>query len=215
MTIHFLAPEDKNKWHPIWKECFNIWTQTKYNLNIWTDEGIDKLLQEDDNEFYEEYLNKLDKIYKLDYVRYIILEKYGGAYFDMDVELKIDFLQWIDNKTVYLLEGSIGELVTNAIMITYKECKLWSKIKDKARFNIIKNFELAKQDNYHTVELVGPLFLSKWIAHFWNLQRQQTNPFPNIELLGYHQFNNPLNNFYFTRHGSTHTWGGLNQNYSI
>ena len=95
MTIHFLAPEDKDKWNPIWEKCFNTWAQTKHDINVWTDEGIDKLLQEDDIYFYENYLNKLDNIYKFDYVRYIILEKYGGAYFDIDIELVNNFFLFI------------------------------------------------------------------------------------------------------------------------
>tara|TARA_R110000803_G_scaffold154712_1_gene219493 strand:+ start:76 stop:723 length:648 start_codon:yes stop_codon:yes gene_type:complete len=212
MTVHFLAPEDENKWHPIWKKCFNIWTQTKYNLNIWTDKGVDKLLQEDDNEFYEEYLSKLDKIYKLDYVRYIILGKYGGAYFDMDVEYKIDFLPLLDKKTNYILEGSIGELVSNAIMITYEGCDMWSFLKDKAKFNIIKNFTLAKEKPYNTVKLVGPLFLSKWVSYLWNYQTAQNVTKPYIELLGWHQFNNPNSTLSFTTHATTHTWGGMEEN---
>ena len=212
MIIHLLAPKDKSKWPETWHHCYNILLNSPHDISIWNDEGIEKELREHDNEFYEEYLSKLDKIYQIDYVRYIILNKYGGAYFDLDVELIIDFLPLLNSNTTYILEGGIGELVSNAIMITYKECSIWEHILQKAKYNIIQNFNLAQQDNFNTVKLVGPLFLSSFVAKFWNLQRIQKTHSPNIELLSWQQFNNPLSTFSFTKHHSTHTWGGMKDN---
>jgi mannosyltransferase OCH1-like enzyme len=212
MIIHLISTIPKHKWPPIWHKCYNIFQNLPYEVKLWNKEDIVNLTLEHNKEFYKEYLSKLDEIYLIDYVRYIILDKFGGAYFDLDIELVVDFLPLLDSKTVYLLEGGLGELVTNAIMITYKECDLWEHILTKAKFNIIKDFELAKQNQFNTTKLVGPQFLSNWVAKFWNSLRQQRAYLPNIELLGYEQFNNPLNTFSFTKHYSTHVWGGHKEN---
>lgn len=212
MTIHLIAPENKESWPEIWHICYNSFIKTKHDICIWDDKGIENLLREDDEKFYENYLSKLHIIYQIDYVRYIILEKYGGAYFDMDVELIIDFLPLLNQETIYILEGSVGELVSNAIMISYKGSNLWQRIKTKSKFNIIQNFRYAQENPHNTVDLVGPIFLSKWISHFWNLQRRQRTSIPNIELLGYHQFNNFYSTLSFSKHYSTHVWGGTEEN---
>ena len=216
MIIHLIAAGkmgDFNNWPSIWKKCYDKFTKSQHDISIWDDKGIEKELREYDNEFYEEYLSKLDIIYQIDYVRYIILDKYGGAYFDLDVELMVDFLPLLHKKTTYFLEGSFGELISNAIMITYKESNIWESIISKAKFNIIQNFETAKQNNYNTIKLIGPLFLSSWVARFWNNQRLQKTSSPNIELLGYQQFNTALSSFSFSKHHSTHIWGGVEENY--
>ena len=120
MNIHLIAPQDKSKWPDIWHECFESLIKSKHNINIWNDKGIEQLLREDDNEFYNEYLNKLHIIYQIDYVRYIILEKYGGAYFDMDIKIIDDsFSDLLDNNTIYILEDRRNVmLVAGAFMLS-------------------------------------------------------------------------------------------------
>ena len=215
MIIHLISTLPESKWPKEWKHCYNRWKSGPYQIKLWGKEDIIKELIADDKEFYNNYLSKLDKIYQIDYVRYIILNKYGGAYFDMDVELIVDFIPLLNKKTTYILEGSIGELVSNAIIITYKEANMWEHIIERAKHNIIQYFSIAQQDNYNTVKLVGPLFLSKWIANFWNIQRIQKISSPNIELLGWGQFQNPYSTFAFTKHYSTHIWGGQQNNNAI
>ena len=215
MTIHLIIVgkyQDKKNWPGVWSACFESLSKSEHDICIWNDEDIDKILNDDDQEFCEKYLNKLDIIYKIDYARYVILEKHGGTYFDMDIELRMDFLPLVDPQTTYILEGSMGELVSNAIIITYKGCSIWGFIKDKAKFNIIQYFNLAKENSFNTVKLIGPLFLSKWVANFWNVSSLQKSNKPRIELLGFHQFNNPLNTLSFTKHHSTHVWGGNKEN---
>lgn len=213
MTIHLITVgkySNKQNWPKIWHKCFNSLSTTQHNIRFWNDDDIENILIKHDKEFYINYLSKLNIIYKIDYVRYIILNEYGGAYFDMDIEYRMDFLPLLDKETTYILEGGLGELVTNAIMITYKKCTLWKYIINKAKFNIINHFELAKQDPSNTLKLVGPLFLSKWLADFWNRQRLNKISEPHVELLGHPQFGNAGNTLTFTRHHSTQTWGNNN-----
>jgi hypothetical protein len=214
MKIHFLAPEDKNKWHPLWDECFNTWAQTKHDLNIWTDKGIDQLLKEDNEEFYTEYLNKLDNIYKFDYVRYIILKKYGGAYVDMDVELVNDFFPLLDPNIIYMMEGTNGTYVENSIMISpiqdpnkpynqkshYEKAsyEIWGRIKSMAKNNIIRRFDEINNNSKLVIEVVGPGMLSTFFSKLKNSLL--------YDILGYYNFNNPNSTLSFTKHHYSGTW---------
>lgn len=208
MIIHFLAPKDKNKWHPIWHTCFNTWTKTNYDLNIWTDEGVDKLLQEDDNEFYKEYLNKLHPVYKWDYVRYIILEKYRGAYFDMDVELvDSSFFNKLHPNKVYIKEGDAGSYLENSIIISQSKFfdTMWRRIKIYTKNLLIDNFKKAKTDSFYTMELVGPDALAKFFANYVR-GKELTKKEKLFEILSHEHFGSLTNEISFTRHYFTSTW---------
>ena len=131
MLIHLIAPKDQTKWLEVWHHCYNIWKSTPYKIKMWHDEDVDQLLKEDDEEFFD-ILNTLSPIYKFDYVRYLILEKFGGAYFDMDVELIINFIPLLNPNKIYLSEGENNCLISNHIMISPPDFLFW--------FNIKKNF---------------------------------------------------------------------------
>jgi hypothetical protein len=203
MTIHFLAPEDRSKWHPTWEKCFESWVQTKYNINVWTDEGIDKLLQEDDKEFYNEYLNKLDPIYKFDYVRYIILENYGGMYVDMDVELiDISFMDKIDSEKIYLMEGTGGTYIENSLIISPLDNvnkQFWQRIKMSAKTNIMKKIDQCA-NYYNVIWIVGPQLISKF---FIREDPKRTY----YDILAWEHFGNVDGTFNFTKHHQTSVYG--------
>ena len=203
MTIHFLAPEDKNKWHSVWKKCFNTWTKTSYDLNIWTDEGIDGLLQKDDNEFYYNYLNQIDPIYKFDYVRFIILEQYGGIYSDMDIELIENFIPMLNPNKIYMMEGDIGELYSNCLMTSPNDNatqEVWRTLKLFCKQRIIDNFELCK-DKYNVMRMVGPFAISEWFAKYFN----EFN-LPKVGVLSKYHFSQIDSDISFSKHYSTNTW---------
>ena len=209
MTIHLLAPKDQNKWHPIWKKCYNIWKNSPYTLKLWDNSSIDILLKEDDKEFFE-IIDILPKIYKLDYVRYVILEKFGGAYFDIDVELYIDFLPLINSNKIYLMGSNASkETVHNSIMISSVEHSLfWSDLKDHIKFKIKNNINMCSNLNsilpIGTIvrETVGPIVLSEYI-------KSNRSNIP-VEILAYQHFNRGSNEIKFTHHHQTGVWGIIN-----
>jgi mannosyltransferase OCH1-like enzyme len=204
MTIHFLAPEDKDKWGPIWHKCFESWSQTKHDISVWTDEGIDKLLVEDDEEFYINYLNKIPNIYKWDYVRYIILERYGGMYVDMDVELVDDsFFNKLDPYKSYFMEGTLGTLIENSLMISplNLDLTLWNRLKMRAKTLIISNFEDCNNP-YKVIHYVGAWMISEIVLKYFS-----NKPFERkYEILGCHQFANLDSTISFTKHHQTSVW---------
>lgn len=197
MTIHLIAPKNKNKWSEIWHKCYNIWESSPYKIKMWNDEDVDQLLKKDDAEFFD-IINKLDPIYKFDYVRYVILEKFGGAYFDMDVEVLIDFIPLLNPNKIYLSEGEKNCLISNHIMISPPEFIFWYNIKNYAKQKLIKNFSKCKDSEFWTIETVGPIALSNFLLK---------NPLNyKYTLLSIHQFSNIDSSLSFSKHHSTNSW---------
>lgn len=220
MTIHLIAAgkyENQENWPPIWHKCFESLIKSKHNINIWDTEGIKKLIKEEDTEFYNEYLNKLDIIYQIDYVRYIILKKYGGAYMDMDVELVRDFFPLLNPDIIYIMEGTPGTYVENSIIISptqdpnktpeqksHKEriyYEIWDRVKNTAKNNIIRRFKEIPTNKKLIIELTGPGMLSTYFSKINN------PPFsPVYDILGYYQFGNVNSTLSLAKHHYSGVW---------
>ena len=197
MTIHLIAPKDQKKWPEIWHHCYNIWKTSPYEIRMWDDEDVDQLLKEDDEEFFN-IINELNPIYKFDYVRYVILEKFGGGYFDMDVELTIDFIPLLDPNKIYISEGENNCLISNHIMISPPEFLFWYNIKNYTKQKLIKNLSKCKDSEFWTIETVGPLALSNFLVKH-QLGYQYT-------LLSTHQFSKVNSSLSFSKHHNSKSW---------
>jgi mannosyltransferase OCH1-like enzyme len=172
---------------------------------MWHDEDIDKLLKEDDEDFFTNYLNKLKPIYKYDYVRYLILEKFGGAYFDMDVEIIRDFIPLLDPTVIYIMEGPFSQYLENSIMISPPEYLVWNNIKNYCKINVVKNFQKCKSHDFWVVEMVGPKAMSYYFAKHK----------PPFEILSYHHFYNAQSTLSFSKHHTTNSWINTPRPYKI
>ena len=203
MIIHLLAPKDQSKWHELWQHCYNIWKTSPYTIKIWNDEDIDQLLKEDDEEFFTT-LDTLPPIYKFDYVRYIILEKFGGSYFDMDVEIIKDFFPLLDKKLPYFMEGTGGTLVENSIIIDsiIPNPHFWNRFKKFAKRKVIENLDKCHL-SYNVLHYVGPWMMTEMLIK--NFDKDL-----DYSILGYEQFANPKNSISFSRHYQTHFWNDRN-----
>ena len=205
MIIHLIAPKDKTKWHGSWHHCYKSWKDCPYKIKMWSDSDVDNLLKEDDKEFFE-ILNTLPSIYKWDYVRYVILEKFGGAYFDMDVEI-IDgsFFKMIPSNKMLFMEGTSGTYLENSIMITPINLlfrKYWKGLKHNAQYSI-KNTPKSDLIYQNVVFKVGAGLISKFfLDRLLNVPEER-----HWEILGYHQFGCPNNNgITFTKHYHSSIW---------
>jgi mannosyltransferase OCH1-like enzyme len=209
LLIHLLAPKDKDKWIPLWEHCYKFWESSNYNIILWDDTSIDNLLKKDDNDFFKE-LNFLPKIFKLDYVRYLILEKFGGAYFDLDIEVKLDFLPFLSTQRTYLMEAtSKEEIVQNSIMISLDKTPFstyfWNTVRNYSKSKIINNPKICRDEfsilpkwtNVRT--MVGPIMLSE-------VYKPHLND-PNIQLLSHLHFNCFPHDFKICIHHQTGKWG--------
>ena len=174
--IHLIGPKNKNEWKPVWKHCFNYWENSSYNIMLWTDEDIDAYLKKDDLHFFNQ-LNQLPRIYKYDYIRYVILRDIGGAYFDLDVEIVRDFLPLLDPNSVYLLGGGLLDShVSNAINLHLE-------------FFLTLSLEAV-------LHITGPDAISKYIA----LSRTHINVLSNLH------FGDTGSNLTFSKHHLTNNW---------
>ena len=173
MTIHLIAAgelENPSKWSKLWHRCYNIWKSSPYEIKLWGDEAIDELLKEDDKEFFTT-LNTLHPIYKWDYIRYLILEKFGGAYFDMDVEI-IDpsFFSKLKQGEIYIAEGDWNCHLSNHILINLNPTPtnklIWNSLKEKSKQKIYANLEKCLDNPTHTLYVAGPIFLSTFSSKY-------------------------------------------------
>ena len=202
MVIHLIAPKDQSKWSKKWHYCYKSWKYCPYEIKMWHDENIDQLLREDDEEFFNT-LSSLPSIYKWDYVRYIILEKFGGSYFDMDVEI-IDpsFFKKLDPYKIYIMEGTNGSIVENSIIISCSskiDSIMWGRLKLYVKHTVLNNLKKCKLP-INVINYVGPNILSEYFIKYlpnFNI---------NYEILSYPQFGSITNEISFTRHYQTSNW---------
>tara|TARA_R110000803_G_C11899641_1_gene311919 strand:+ start:231 stop:860 length:630 start_codon:yes stop_codon:yes gene_type:complete len=207
MTIHLITAgkyQNQKDWPEIWNKCFESISKTKNNICIWDDKGVEKLLKEDDSKFYTKYLSNLDPIYMWDYVRYIILEKHGGAYLDTDIELVIDFFPLLDSNSIYFAEGTSGNYVENCIMISSNDKNsspiFFERIKDFCKDKIMLNYEKCLKDKRRVLYTTGARALSEFVI-------TQLQFFPiNFNRLSYEHFGSLENTLSFIKHHHSNTW---------
>tara|TARA_R110000822_G_scaffold281276_5_gene403009 strand:+ start:619 stop:1242 length:624 start_codon:yes stop_codon:yes gene_type:complete len=204
--IHLIVAgkyENRESWPPIWEQCHQSIEKLGYPIKIWNNKKIFNELKSDDEYFYNEYLSKLDSVYKWDYVRYIILERYGGIYIDMDIEILYNFFPMLNKNKMYMMEGDIGELYNNCLMISPNNLQtqeLWRTVRLFIKQKIIDNFELCR-DKYNVMRMVGPFALSEWFAKYFS----EFN-LPKVGILSKYHFGQVDSDISFARHYVTSEW---------
>ena len=206
MTIHLIAAgklENPTSWPKIWSYCYDIWKASPFNIRMWHDKDIDQLLEEDDKEFFR-FLSTLPPIYKWDYVRFVILEKFGGAYFDMDIEI-IDpsFFQKLKPENLYIggTYGSIG--VENSIIITKNGYSkdFWNLLKIFIKTQI---YDLNKVNNIENVPYkTGPIALSGFFLKILKSKPPSDN---SIQILPWEMFGQRNQDLSYVTHHYSNTW---------
>lgn len=206
MLIHLFAPKDRNKWKPIWNKCYKIWEESPHQIKLWDDKEIDNELKLDDPDFYNK-LQECPPIYKYDYARYVIILKYGGAYFDLDIEVIRDFFPLLKNDRLYLYEGFASTGVEPAIIISTPgfpvhffhmlKSYIQNKIHDETRYkNTIEN----------TTYKTGPTSLSQFYLQWSkdNIMDDVTNK--RIQVLPFELFGSSYHDLSYCIHHYTNSW---------
>lgn len=198
MTIHLLAPTYNEYWHKTWFKCFEFWKNSKYNIRVWDDKNINHLLFED-NKSLLKTLNKLPQIYKIDYAKYLILEKYGGAYFDLDVEVLIDFIPLISPNKIYIADQA------HILISSLKNSKFWSQVKKACAHKITSNHN--QLNNFYSDLYPGAIVKNTTGSKFLFKFIKTTKSLYPIEFLSKHHFGNSSNEIKFCHHHQTGQWG--------
>jgi len=200
VVIHLVAPRDKSKWNEVWVKCFETIKRLPYKIKIWTDEEIDEILKKDDKEFYYQYFDRLPNIFKYDYVRYILLYRYGGIYMDMDVEVVEDFIPRLDPNMIYFMEGTRGTHVENSIMWAGNKGKqMWEHLKRISRVKMIEDVFFWADPVWNIMHYVGPWMMSEVTLRWYKKD-------VDYQILGHEQFSNPKSAFSVAKHYSTNVW---------
>ncbi len=215
--IHQTAPENINKWHPIWKYCQKSWKdcfpETEYQYFFWNDDDLLKLIKNDFPEFLQLY-NDFDKhvILKVDFARYAILYKYGGIYSDMDYMCKKNFYNQLSNNICIVESPASNEIIQNSLMASPPNDKRWLDVLQNCKdyyYNFIKTYsinQIASNRGKHIIDISGPRLLSRAldVNSIHILPKNLFNPYASA-------FNSDK---IFTKHYGTGKWGpqaGINQ----
>jgi hypothetical protein len=151
----------------------------QYEFKIWGDDESLQLLRDND---YIEYWSSLPNIItKVCFLRYLILNKYGGVYSDFDINWKISFdvileknipdtgllltfnpfaSTIIDNKNIYLLDDPFIYSEKNKLDGCIDYCKSRTELKNDGDW-YLKTGELRQ----HPLEPVGPFGLTEWVYY--------------------------------------------------
>lgn len=105
-----MAPNNMDDWHPVWKLCQPSWKkhfpETEYTHILWNDDDLDKFVETEFKGLYSEFYNSAPfHLIKLDFVRLLLLYRYGGIYVDMDMFCYKNFYNEI-TKNVALVEDT-------------------------------------------------------------------------------------------------------------
>ena len=147
-----------------------------YQVMLWRDQDIDRLLMDCDEEVRELYYKPRNFINKYALIKYTILNKFPGVYTDLDIRWKTGFtkIQQDQNKsnkpliltygtyTKYTLNGISRKVVDDPFLIAnvpnlMGECIEYRKQRD----GIERIDELTNE--VHEVEPIGILLLNEWL----------------------------------------------------
>ena len=130
--IHQTAPNLKERWHPIWKECQFSWKvnypSPEYKYILWDDNDCRELVKNKLSKYIEMYDSFPHDIMRIDFSRYCILYEYGGIYADMDIFCYENFYNEL-NKACYIVESHAkNEIMQNCLMISTAKNFVWKSI---------------------------------------------------------------------------------------
>lgn len=157
--------------HMSWKRHF---PEPEWYHVLWTDSENRKFI----SEIYPQYIELYDsfprEIYRVDFVRYAFLHRFGGIYADMDYYCNTRFDQLLDMEEGARIAPSVipcDRGMTNAMMISLPGQKFWIGVMDEIakRFGDIKhNVRALSGKNGIVLSITGPAMLSD-VAARWGV----------------------------------------------
>ena len=148
--IHLLVPDDKKKWHPVWKPCErSILTHHpgQWVVTYWRDTYLDNYITNYWPDWWDVWHNFPIDIVKLDIARYIIMYEFGGIYADMDTYFYKNFHKDLNPDTIYLAPGANNtEIVQNSLLASTGRNMFWREVIHEC-FKRIANFNIEISQN--------------------------------------------------------------------
>lgn len=145
--IHYIAPADKSRWHPIWYHCYPTWKEKfpEFEHKLWNDDkNIKEFVLKYYPQYYEMFLDFPVHIMRIDFVRFCLLHHYGGIYTDMDMYCYKNFYSELTHP-LHIVEAPYGEeFLESSLMISEPGHDFW-----------IDCMELSKEVFYTTIKKHG------------------------------------------------------------
>lgn len=151
----------RQEFPPLVKLCINSWKEKlpNYKITIWTEDTFDV----SSTNWTKEAYDCKKWAFVSDYVRLIVLYKYGGIYLDTDIEVVRDFSDLLENKKCVLsfIEGGLVSAGFIAV---------------ESKYEYIKNL-LDYYENRHFLhsdgiieQVMNPLIFTKIAIKFYNFK---------------------------------------------
>lgn len=216
--IHHIAPKNKERWHPIWDQCYPSWKKQfpDFEHKLWNDEeDIDKLVRTNYPEHWKLYSSFPAHIMKIDFARICILHKYGGIYADMDVFCYKNFYDELP-QDFHIVQAPYGEKwmngelqVENCLMCSTKNNDFVSRLINECETNYIikvkKKFNKKRMGDNVQSYLIGMTAGPNYVSC-----AMETHNVDTRSILPGNVFNNhglSYDKKFFTKHLLTGMWG--------
>ncbi len=158
-------PESFLHWQKSWIEM-----HPDFEYKLWTNEDIEDLIGQQSKEIKNLFFNYDDNICRIDIARYLILQKYGGLYVDLDFEcLHPHHKLFEGHQLIFGLEpdthsqrkkaalSGINSIVGNAWIASNPNHPFWQHL---------LNYLIQVQNKDDVLELTGPFALTRAISSF-------------------------------------------------
>jgi hypothetical protein len=218
--IHQTAPSDVSKWHPLWFKCRESWKKNfpNFQYKLWSDEQIDKLVENSFPEYWEMYNDFPIHILKIDFVRLCFMYEYGGIYADMDYYCYSNFYDDL-KEDVYVVENPFGnDPIENSLMCSIPKHKFWIECMDltKERYEYVKkkfpkkinDLKIISCDEKHGLKLRPQMvFRLTGTNHLSSAFRMTKQKVSTLQGKYYNNLDTSYHPSYKTKHIHTGLWG--------
>ena len=160
-----LIPKKYREYRKSWLENHKTW-----KLNLWDRIKFENLLKKINNSFLNQiYIDLPNMIQKIDFAKYVILDKFGGAYVDMDTysERPIDKLI-INSDSGLILSKlevySILKLINNGIIISIPDHPFYTYLFKEIYKNRKQKF--YQNSDWYIMDSTGPLAFSNAVMYY-------------------------------------------------
>lgn len=221
--IHQTGPSNRDDWHPIWFKCQESWIKNfpNYQYVFWNDEDIDTLVKNHYPEYLQMYQDFPVHIMKIDFIRFCLMDKFGGIYADLDYYCYKNFESEII-KDCYVVENPFGnDPIENSLMCSEPNLLFFKKCLEKtqARFYEVKNRDPGKLDlvsvistNEQYGKLLRPylVFYISGTNLLSSVYRENTDIVETLPGFNFNNLDYSYDSCYYTKHIHTGTWGKEN-----
>ena len=165
-----------DQWKEATKSCKQYNKDYKYIL--WTHAKMDQFVKKNFPEFYNTYKSYTYHIQRCDAFRFLVLNKYGGIYMDLDIECKKSLNKLLNYDVVLANSANVKTIFTNGFFMSVPKHPFLKYCIDHLKENK-DNYSLLGK-HFHVMYSTGPLFLTDMVNRFGKIK--------NIHILSNKEF---------------------------